>query len=72
MLHDLPPPGTGVQDDSFRRRRGYIAVRDNDGGPVDEVLEEEEQNAEERDAVRKEGWLALGWSFSASALLTVN
>lgn len=74
VLHDIPPPGTGRSDDTLRHRRGYRALQSEENGQSEEVTIEsieEEQSQEERDAVRKEGWLALGGSFTASAFMTV-
>ncbi|KAI5118103.1 hypothetical protein M0805_005210 [Coniferiporia weirii] len=76
VLHDVPPPGVNRSDDSLRRRRGYSALQANDEGQSDGAApympeEDVEDRAEERDAVRKDGWLALGWSFATSSLMTL-
>ena len=74
VLHDIPPPGTSRSDDSVRHRRGYRAIdAEEDCEPDNVAFEagEEAQDQEERDLVRKDGWLALGSSFLASAFMTV-
>ncbi|THH08926.1 hypothetical protein EW145_g2371 [Phellinidium pouzarii] len=73
VLHDVPPPGTRRSDDSIRHRRGYTVLQANDEEHDTEeaTYEDREEREEQRDAVRKDGWLALGWSFSASALMTL-
>lgn len=73
VLHDVPPPGARRQNGSLRQRRGYTVIQDGEEGSVEEAIEEEhDRDAEERDAVRQGGWFALGWSFAASALMTVS
>ena len=69
MLHDIPPPGRDRRDESLTQRRGYVAIRDEE---EDTVEEEDNRESEDREAVRKDGWLALAWSFSASAVMTVR
>ncbi|KAH8112646.1 oligopeptide transporter [Phellopilus nigrolimitatus] len=76
VLHDVPPPGTTRAEDRLRHRRGYAALGTNDEGrseePAFDLVEEDvEEREDEREAVRREGWLALGQSFSASALMTL-
>ncbi|KAL5504409.1 OPT8 [Sanghuangporus vaninii] len=74
VLHDIPPPGTTRADDSLHHRRGYTAIRSEDESRVDEVViesAEDEPSQEEREVVRKEGWIALGGSFMTSALMTL-
>lgn len=68
MLHDIPPPGRDRRDESLTQRRGYVAIRDEE----DTVEEEDNRESEDREAVRKDGWLALAWSFAASAVMTVR
>ncbi|KAL5525508.1 hypothetical protein ACEPAG_6844 [Sanghuangporus baumii] len=74
VLHDIPPPGTSRADDSLRHRRGYTAIRSEDEPRVDEVAiesAEDEPSQEEREVIRRDGWIALGGSFMASALMTL-
>lgn len=73
VLHDIRPE-MNRSEDSLRHRRGYRVIDTNDeevpdASDVNEI--EEEQNQEERDAVRRDGWVALGSSFIASALMTL-
>ena len=75
VLHKLPPPDTGVH-----KRRGYTALESEDvadatreeGVDVEADREGDEQDEEVKEVVSNEGWSALGWSFVASAALTVR
>lgn len=85
MLHDIPPPGSDRSDGPLRNRRGYRALHtvseveeeqyaNNEAQPSTEpedAEEEREEQLEEREAIRKDGWTALGQSFFASASMTV-
>lgn len=74
VLHDIPPPGARRADESLRHRRGYTIVRSEEDPHSDGVViegPEDEPSQEEREVVRKEGWIALGGSFALSALMTV-
>ena len=84
MLHDIPPPGSKENDGALRHRGGYRALQSdlndneqlhdsNETHPSGEFSEEErEEQREERELVRKDGWAALGQSFATSASLTVR
>lgn len=84
MLHDIPPPGSDRSDGPLRNRRGYRALHtvseveeqyaNNEAQPSTEPEDAEEEREEqlgEREAIRKDGWTALGQSFFASASMTV-
>ena len=75
VLHQLPPPDTTV-----RQRRGYRQLDSEDGAGA-EVLsspsattldDEAEHDEHERQALQREGWQDLIWSFAASGLMTVG
>ncbi|EJD48943.1 OPT superfamily oligopeptide transporter [Auricularia subglabra TFB-10046 SS5] len=69
VLHEKPLPET---DGLIRRRTsGYEAVSTDDLLQDDtRILDDDED--EEADIVKKEGWADLLWSFAASAVLTVS
>ncbi|TDL14427.1 OPT oligopeptide transporter [Rickenella mellea] len=74
VLHDIPPPGS-----SARRRKGYRALSANEDIDIPDTVNPEEAAAsnndsydEERETVRQEGWTTLGWSFLASAVMTLT
>lgn len=74
VLHRLPPPDTSV-----RHRNSYRPVEDEEDDVIAPdilagipALEEDEEDATERDVVEHEGWHDLVWSFAVSGSLTVR
>lgn len=73
VLHKMPPL------DTLHKRKGYTALDSEDAAdselaqePREGVAAEvEEEDEEVKEIVDNEGWSALGWSFFASAALTV-
>lgn len=73
VLHKMPPP------DTLHKRKGYTALDSEDAADSElaqetregAAAEAEEEDEEIKEIVSNEGWSALGWSFLASAALTV-
>lgn len=81
VLHRQPPPDT-----TLRHRRGYSPLTNEEyqaipsTGPEGSRIDHPESDVEDtrivddhkREEVQQEGWSMLGWSFAASAALTVS
>ncbi|VDC04799.1 unnamed protein product [Peniophora sp. CBMAI 1063] len=73
VLHKMPPP------DTLHKRKGYTALDSEDAADSElaqepresAAVEAEEEDEEVKEIVSNEGWSALGWSFLASAALTL-